>query len=420
MKLRVWDVNLKIRLTGEALFNLLFWMYFPFITVYFSAALGNQIAGLLMTIPPLVGIFGSMVGGGLADRLGRRPVMLLGAALQTIMFGVFAMSTSHWIDYFAFIGIGLGGALYKPASDAMVADLVPDEDRKQVFATFVTAKNIGAVLGPALGAIFFFHYRSELLWTCTIVMLAYSIAIFIKVHETVPIPTKKPARLHAMTFSVKEQWKGYGIIFRDKVFVLYILAGVFSIVTIMQLDLYLAVYITNYVPAQPLFTWNDWSYMLTSTEVLGWVLGLNGLLFVLFVLPITKWLKSWRDRDVFILSSVLAGLGMFAVGFTTNIWLLFFFTIIFTFGEIVRAPVLNNFVSYYAPVNARGQYMGASNLQFTIGRFLAPLTVFLSAWVPPLEIFSMILVCALISIILYMKLFKIYVQRDKGVGSLSQ
>ena len=407
MKLHVWDVNLKIRLIGEGLFNLLFWMYFPFITVYFSEELGKQTAGMLMSIPPLISILGSMVGGSLADRVGRRPMMLAGASLKACMFALFALSSSHWVNYFAFIGIGLGGALYGPASDAMVADLISDKDRRQVFATFTTAHNIGAVLGPALGAFFFFQYRSELLWTCTIVMLFYTVAIFLRIRESMP-GTSQKVSLHAVSTSIKEQWKGYGVIFQDKIFVLYILAGVFSIITIMQLDLYLAIYITQYVPSQSLLTWNDWSLRLTSTEVFGWILGLNGLLFVLFVLPATKWLNRLRDRDVFILSSALAGLGMFAIGLTTHIWLLFLITIVFTFGEIIRSPVTNNFVSQYAPVNARGQYMGASRLQFTIGRFAAPLTVILSAWVPPMGVFTFILVCSLISIILYIKLFKIY------------
>jgi dipeptide/tripeptide permease len=117
----------------------------------------------------------------------------------------------------------------------------------------------------------------------------------------------------------------------------------------MQLDLYLAVYVTHYVPSQSLFGW---------------------------------------------------------IGLTTNIWFLFVLTIIFTLGELVRSPVTNNFVSNYAPADARAQYMAASDLQFTIGRFLAPITVFISAWLPPIGVFSIILICAFISMVLYMKLFK--------------
>ncbi|WP_152392342.1 MDR family MFS transporter [Paenibacillus guangzhouensis] len=418
MKLRVWDVNLKIRLFGEGLFNLLFWMYFPFITVYFSEALGTQTAGMLMAVPPLIRIFGNMVGGSLADRLGRRPVMLAGAFLQACMFGVFAMSGSHWVNYFAYVGVGLGGALYGPASNAMVADLVPAQDRRQVFATFTTVTNIGAVLGPALGSILFFQYRSELLWTCTIILLLYAMAIFMRVHESMPNPANR-IPIHEISTSLREQWKGYGIIFRDKVFVIYILAGVFSTITIMQLDLYLAIYVTQDVPSQSLFTWQGWSFRLSSTEILGWILGLNGLLFVFFVLPATKWLRRFKDRDVFILSSALAGVGMFAVGLTTHIWVLFLFTIIFTLGEIVRSPVSSNFVSQYAPATARGQYMGASNLQYTVGRFAAPLTVFLSGWWPPISVFAVILVCAIISIVLYWKLFKLYAYDDPASAGQS-
>ncbi|MGM1045650.1 MAG: MFS transporter [Bacillota bacterium] len=411
MQIRLWDNNLKVRLIGEALFNMLFWMYFPFIAVYFGAALGNHIAGILMMVPPIFSIIGNLLGGALADRLGRRPVMLLGASLQKVMFVLFAMSPSHWIDYAAFIGIGLGGTIYKPASSAMVADLVPAKDRRQVFATFTTANNIGAVLGPALGAIFFFQYRHELLWTCAFVLLLYFIAIYIMVHETLPQSAKKMESSTSITHVFKEQWKGYGIIFRDKVFLVYILAGIFSLVTIMQLDLYLAVYVINYAPSQALFTWNGDSFKLTSKEIFGWLLGLNGLLFVLFILPVTKWFRNWRERNVFILSSLLSGVGTFALGLNTNIWFLFFVMIIFTFGEIVRSPVTESFISRYAPEHARGQYMGANSLQFTIGRFLAPMTVFLSTWVPPMGIFSIILVFALISVVLYIQLFKIYVER---------
>ncbi|GAA0831277.1 MDR family MFS transporter [Paenibacillus glucanolyticus] len=408
MHIRLWDNNLKVRLLGEGLFNMLYWMYFPFITVYFGQSLGNHIAGVLMTVPPIFSIIGNLLGGALADRLGRRPIMLLGASLQTLMFALFALSPSHWMDYAAFIAIGFGGAIYRPASTAMVADLVPAQERRQVFAMFTTANNVGAVLGPALGAVFFFQYRQELLWSCSIVLLAYFIAIYFIVHETLPASARITERSASIQHAFKEQWRGYGIIFRDKVFLLYILAGIFALVTIMQLDMYLAVYVIHYVPSQALIHWNGNSLMLSSTEILGWLLGYSGLLFVLFLIPITKWFHHWKERNVFVLSSLLSGIGTFALGLHTNIWFLFFVTTVFTFGEMVRSPVTQSFISRYAPEHARGQYMGADSLQYTIGRFFAPVTVFLSAWLPPMGIFTIILAAALISAVLYILLFRIY------------
>ena len=405
MKKYYWDTNLKIRLLGETLFNLFYWMYFPFIAVYFSQTISLTWAGLMLMVPPIISLLFNLIGGYLADTYGRRPIMILGGAIQTGMFALFALSPSPWLDYGAFLGISVGTALYKPASDAMVADLVDDKNRREVFATFMTMNNVGAVLGPIIGAVLFFEYRSLLLWSCTAVTFCYAVLLFVQLKET--MPQREQYEKSSASQVLLLEFKDYFNMRKDKAFMYYIVAGIFSVIAIMQLDLYLAVYITEYVPLQTLFSWKAWLIQIEGAEVLGVILGLNGILFVLFVLPITKWLKSWTDERVFILSCLLAGLGMFAVGFTTNIWILFFLTVIFTFGEIVRAPVMYNFVSTHAPENARAKYMGAANMQFTLGRFIAPVTVFLAAWLSPIFIFSAILLSALISLILYKKLFRL-------------
>lgn len=410
-----WDINLKVRLVGEGLFNMLFWMYFPFITIYFSHSLGHTIAGLLMTLPPLLSIVGSLIGGTLSDLLGRRPVMLIGTFLQTAMFVLFAASTSPWVNFIAFIGIGIGSAVYRPASSAMVADLVPAQHLREIFATFMTVNNIGAVLGPVIGSIFFFRFRQELLWTCALVLFLYFIAIYFILFETLPKSNKSPELLTSFKDRLKKQWNGYGIIFRDKVFMLYIVAGIFALFPIMQLDLYLPLYIFNNVPSQSLFTGNN-AFILSSNEIYGWLVGFNGLLFVIFVLPVTKWLKNWKERNVFILSSFLAGIGTFLVGLQSNIWYLFFVTLIFTLGEIVRTPVTQSFVSRYAPENARGQYLAADSLQNTLGKSLGPMTVFISGFIPPIGIFSIILGSALLSILLYVQLFKKYEKQQLALN----
>lgn len=405
-----WDLNLKIRLIGDSLFNMLFWMYFPFMTLYFSGIFGKSVASMLMAVPPLISIFASLLGGFLSDRFGRRPPMLAGYLIQSLMFGIFAMSTNHWVDYAAYIGIGLGGSIFSPASSAMVADVTAEKDRRLVFATFVTGRNIGAVFGPALGSIFFIHHRTELLWACTVVTLLYFFMILWKIRETMPPRPREQGKRGAISLLLKEQFTNYGVIFKDKAFAIYIAAGILVTIAFMQLDMYLATYVKEYVPAQPLLSFGDWSYTLSGTDVFGWMLGINGLLFVVGVLPVTKLFEHTSDRNVFIISSVLFGVGMFLIGLTTHVWLLFLFIIIMTIGEISRSPVTESFVSKYAPADARGQYMGASNLQYSLGRFLAPMTVLLSSWLGPVQVFGIILLCTLLSAVLYIVLFRIIPQ----------
>jgi MFS family permease len=147
---------------------------------------------------------------------------------------------------------------------------------------------------------------------------------------------------------------------------------------------------------------------------------LNGLLVVLFTLPVTRRFENWSDRNSLVLSSVLCGLGLFLMGFTVNIWLLFGCIVIMTLGELIRTPVAQSFISKYAPEDARGQYMGASSLQFSIGRFLAPLTIGLSERLSPVGVFAVILGLTLVSALLYVYMFRLIPQAKKTDAHVRQ
>ncbi|MFX4304216.1 MFS transporter [Exiguobacterium sp. A1_3_1] len=404
----IWNSNVKVRLIGEGLFNLLFWMYFPFLTVYFGQRLGLQTAGLIMALPPLLSIVGSLMGGSFADTLGRRPVMLIGTFMQMSMFILFAVSSSPWIDYVAFIGIGIGAAFYRPASSAMVADTVPKDELRQVYATFMTVNNIGAVLGPVIGAVFFFQYRQLLLWTCAIVLLLYFILIYFIVNETLPVRSKQKDVTTPLKYAFQSRWSGYQLILKDRIFLLYVIAGIFSLFPVMQLDLYLPVYVVENVPKQPLIPHLMDSYQLTSQSIFGWLVGFNGLLFVVLILPVTNRLKHWTEKRLFIISTLLAGGGTFLIVWNSSIWFLFGCTLIFTLGEIMRTPVTQSFIGHYAPEEARGQYLAADSLQNTLGKSLAPLAIYMSGWIEPLGIFTIILLFSLVGVCLYLQLFRLY------------
>lgn len=401
-----WNLNLKVRLIGETIFHIFYWMFFPFMALHFTESFGKEVAGLVLTIPPLVGVFSSLIGGRMADRFGRRPTMLLGVIIECCMLALFAASSSPWMDFIAFTGLAMGGSIYWPASSAMVADLTTEEDRREVFATFYTAMNVGVVVGPVIGSFFFDEFRSQLMLICFLINAVFGVILFFILKESLPKSARVAQSGSAVTGLV-EQWRGYKAIFSDWVFSLYIIAGILISFTFMQMDLYMGVYIKEFVPEQPLLAWADWSYSLSSTQTFGAMVGINGLLVVLFTLVVTRLFAHWSDRNSLILSSVLTGIGMFAMGLTTNVWLLFGCMVIFTLGELVRTPVAQSFISKYAPEDKRGQYMGASTLQFSIGRFLAPFSIGISHWLSPVGVFGIIMMCAFISAFIYVRLFRI-------------
>ncbi len=76
-------------------------------------------------------------------------------------------------------------------------------------------------------------------------------------------------------------------------------------IAFMQLDLYLALYVKEFVPTQSLFSWNTGSFSLSNTQIFGWMMGLNGILFVLCSLPVAKYFENWSNRNVLLVSNVL-------------------------------------------------------------------------------------------------------------------
>jgi DHA1 family tetracycline resistance protein-like MFS transporter len=106
---------------------------------------------LLVLFAAMQVVFGPLMGN-LADRFGRRPVLLLSMAAFGIDYALMAFAPSlGWL----FLGralAGIAGALYVPAN-AFVADVTPPEKRAQAYGVLGGAFGLGFVLGPALGGL---------------------------------------------------------------------------------------------------------------------------------------------------------------------------------------------------------------------------------------------------------------------------
>jgi hypothetical protein len=68
-------------------------------------------------------------------------------------------------------------------------------------------------------------------------------------------------RKRQVVFLFIKQVKDYGIIFRDKTFLLFITAGILAARTFMQLDLLIPVYTNDFVKNQQLFKWGNGLFM---------------------------------------------------------------------------------------------------------------------------------------------------------------
>ena len=420
MRIRDWNRSLQVRLFGEFFSNLSFWMVFPFLAIYFADEFGASMAGLLLVISQIFSVGANLIGGYCADRFGRRTMLFFSATAEGFAFILFAFANSPWyesptLSFVAFTIAGMCGSFYHPASQAIVADVVPEKDRSTVFSVFYTSINISVVIGPIVGAVLFFNHRFLLLLVSGILFCLVGLALRFLTEETLPDEVKqqlKESGGNGWVQVVLNQVKAYGLIVKDKVFFLFIVAGILLAQTYMQLDMLIPVYMKDVIDVQVLGNLFGREWTITGEGSFGILLSENGLLVVIFTVFVTRWMTKYPEHKVFFFSSLLYAIAMLIFPMTANFWVFLFAMAVFTLGELATVGLQESFVSKLAPEDMRGQYFAAASLRYTIGRTIAPLVLPLVTWIGFTWTFVILAVLALLSGFIYLLTFKEYYKRQ--------
>jgi MFS family permease len=110
--------------------------------------------GFAMSTFGVACMFGEIALGTLSDRIGRKPVLVLGLALFSAQFlGLGITRDATWLVS-SFILAGLGNGLFDPALNSLIFDITPSEHTAGMIGFKSTAGSIGNMLGPALVVLF--------------------------------------------------------------------------------------------------------------------------------------------------------------------------------------------------------------------------------------------------------------------------
>jgi len=110
----------------------------------------------------LVYAFLPAYGGAWSDRLGRRPMIVMG-----MMIAAAVSASLPWLPNIvwvaaAYTATAVGWSLANPSIDGLMADMSSDDNRGRVFGYKETAASLGAAFGPLAGGAVYEYVRPDL------------------------------------------------------------------------------------------------------------------------------------------------------------------------------------------------------------------------------------------------------------------
>src|SRR5258706_9971488 len=130
----------------------------PFLALYMThQGFSVMQAGLAISAYGLGHFLASILGGQLADTIGRRKTIVLSMATVAVSMLLLSQARSFGGILLLTALTGLTGELYRPASSALLADLVPSSQRVTVYAIYRLAFNAGWAFGPATAGLLVSH-----------------------------------------------------------------------------------------------------------------------------------------------------------------------------------------------------------------------------------------------------------------------
>ena len=123
---------------------------------FYAADLGADglLTGLLYTTYSLVQLVMAPLWGRISDRVGRRPVIILGLLGSAFAYTIFARADSLALLFLSRVVGGIGGSTI-PVAQAYIADVTPPGRRASGLGLIGAAFGLGFVIGPALGGVLY-------------------------------------------------------------------------------------------------------------------------------------------------------------------------------------------------------------------------------------------------------------------------
>lgn len=323
----------------------------PFLMLYLTSQLGISpaTAAFMVSVLGAGSFLSQLFGGELADRLGRRPVMLMSFFVTPAVMIVLGLARSLWLLVTAMFVLGFFVDLYRPAVSAAVTDLVPAGKRTRAFGFLYWAINLGAALAPVIAG-FMANFDYFLLFLGdAVTTFIFGLVVLARIPETQPREAGRAAHT-----GLRARMKD---LIREPVLLAFVLLSLLFAVVYSQhqVTLPLAIADSGLRPAD-----------------YGLAISVNGALIILITLQAIRTIERWPRFAAMGAAALLIGAG-FGLTALANTLPFYMVTIaIWTLGEIIGATIAPVIIAELAPVEKRGLYQGIQGSAWGLAFFIGP------------------------------------------------
>ncbi|MHA1933322.1 MAG: MDR family MFS transporter [Promethearchaeota archaeon] len=326
-----------------------FFLLIPFYALYVTEhfGVGMTHVGFLFSIFAAGNIIGGMIGGALADKYGRRLMVLIGLVASGI--GNVLLGFVNDLSLFFLISgfIGLVSNFGRPARQAMVVDLLPKEKQAEGFGFLRMAFNISATIGPILGGLLATQSYMSLFIADAVSSIITAIIVYLVIPETKPETLDEESEE-----TVMKTFIGYKEVLRDGIFMVFVSVSAIMTLVYMQMNSTLSVFLRD-VHAFPV-------------QYFSLMLSMNALMVVIFQFWIAKKISKYAPMKMMAFGTLFYMIGFGMYGFVSETYSFFIAMVIITVGEMIVAPVGQAAVASFAPEDKRGRYMAIYSFQWSI------------------------------------------------------